>query len=183
MLEAKGGYEREAVAVTASRRSDCEAVGGGATRGAAAGLPVVVVNPRQARDLVVRRRQKLDIRKADNPPGPRPQRDRARGAASHIAWLTAEIAQADDDADDDLDQAIRDMPAPKADADPLISTPGVGSGRWASALARTLIAELPEPGCLNRRQVAALVACMRRLVVTLNAILKARQPWTASTAA
>ncbi len=30
VLEATGGYEREAVAATASRRSDCEAAGGGA---------------------------------------------------------------------------------------------------------------------------------------------------------
>jgi transposase len=257
VLEATGGYEREATAALAAR-----------------GWPVAVVNPRQVRDyaratgrlaktdaidagvlasfaeavrpeprrlrdaetealrdLVVRRRQLLDMRKAE--------KNRLETALSgavksgverHLAWLDREIAQADDD----LDRMIRESSSWRADEDLLTSVPGVGP-----ILARTILAELPELGQLNRRQIAALVgvapfnrdsgkmrgtrttwggrrsvrqvlymatlvgvrfnpalkeayerlrqagkppklalvACMRRLIITLNAILHSRQPW------
>lgn len=257
VLEATGGYEREAVAALAAK-----------------GWAVAVVNPRQVRDfarttgrlaktdaidaallaafaeavrpeprrlrdaetealrdLVVRRRQLLDMRKAE-----KNRLETAlsgavkRGVERHLAWLDGEIGQADDD----LDGLIRESPSWRAEEDLLTSMPGVGP-----ILARTIIAELPELGRLNRRQIAALVgvapfnrdsgkmrgtrttwggrrpvrqvlymatlsgvrfnpvlkdaydrmrqagkppklalvACMRRLIVTLNAMLQTGQPW------
>jgi transposase len=175
VLEATGGYEREAVAALAAK-----------------GWAVAVVNPRQVRDfaratgklaktdaidaavlasfaeavrpeprrlrdaetetlrdLVVRRRQLLDMRKAEkNRLETALSGEVKRGVERHLAWLDAEIAQADGD----LDRMIRESPSWRAEEDLLTSMPGVGP-----VLARTLIAELPELGRLNRRQIAALV--------------------------
>ena len=260
VIEATGGYEREAVAALAAE-----------------GLPVAVINPRQVRDfaratgrlaktdridaavlaafaqavqpeprplqdeqaqalrdLVVRRRQLMDMRKAEK------TRIEARlspavraGLQRHLAWLDAEIASADDD----IDRMIRQSPAWRADDELIRSVPGAGP-----VLARTLIAEMPELGRLNGRQIAALVgvapfnrdsgrmrgtravwggrasvravlymatlsavrhnpvlkhayqhlrqagkppklaliACMRKLIVTLNAMSKSRATWNPS---
>jgi transposase len=52
----------------------------------------------------------------------------------------------------DLDDTIRGSPAWRASEELLASTPGVGA-----VTARTLIAELPELGRLDRRRIAALV--------------------------
>ena len=52
----------------------------------------------------------------------------------------------------DLDQAVRGSPAWREKEDLLASVPGVGK-----IIARTLLAELPELGSLDRRKVAALV--------------------------
>ena len=54
--------------------------------------------------------------------------------------------------DSDLDEAIQNSPTWRAKEDLLRSVPGVGP-----VLSRTLIAELPELGRLNRREIAALV--------------------------
>ena len=54
--------------------------------------------------------------------------------------------------DDDLDAAIRSSPVWRAKEDLLRGVPGVGR-----VLATTLMAELPELGRLNRREIAALV--------------------------
>lgn len=53
---------------------------------------------------------------------------------------------------DDLDQAIRASEAWRVKDDLLQSAPGVGR-----VLTSTLIIELPELGCLNRKEIAALV--------------------------
>ena len=53
--------------------------------------------------------------------------------------------------DQDIDTAVRGSPAWRAKEDLLASVPGVGT-----ITARTLIAELPELGTLDRRQIAAL---------------------------
>ena len=52
----------------------------------------------------------------------------------------------------DLDDAVRGTPAWRAAEDLLASVPGIGK-----TSARTLIAELPELGRLDRRKIAALV--------------------------
>ena len=67
---------------------------------------------------------------------------------AHIAWLRQER----DELDRELRRQIRTSPAWREDDDLLQSVPGVGP-----VLATTLLAELPELGRLNRKQIAALV--------------------------
>ena len=174
VLEATGGMERQITRALAS-----------------AELPVVVVNPRQARDfakatgklaktdtidamvlawfaeavrpavktlpdeislelraLIARRRQITEMIVAEN--------NRLGGAAKavqkrisvHIRWLESELQRVDTD----LDQTIRQSPIWKDKEDLLQSVPGIGP-----VTSRALIANLPELGELNRRQIAALV--------------------------
>jgi transposase len=98
--------------------------------------------------LLGRRRQVMDMLVAE-----RQRLGRARPAvrdrvAAHIAWLEAELR----DLDGELDAAIQARPAWRARDDLLRSVPGVGP-----VLARTLLADLPELGQLDRRQIATLV--------------------------
>ena len=257
VLEATGGFE---VAVAGAL--------------AAAGLPLVVVNPRQIRDFAratgrLAKTDRLDAEAIARfaeavQPAPRPvpsaaaqalgelvarlrqlvemltserQRRRQlrdprliRRLEAHLAWLQQELAALETD----LDDAIRGTPAWRATEDLLASVSGIGK-----TSARTLIAELPELGTLDRRKIAALVgvapinrdsgtfrgrrmvmggrasvrtalymptltairrnptlqafyqrligrgrpakvaitACMRKLLVILNAILRDPQPW------
>lgn len=72
---------------------------------------------------------------------------RARITA-HIAWLEQELA----DLDDDLRRTIQASPAWRAKDDLLRSAPGIGP-----VVATTLLAEVPELGTLNRKQISALV--------------------------
>ena len=67
---------------------------------------------------------------------------------AHIAWLRQER----DDLDRQLRDRVRGSPVWREDDDLLQSVPGVGP-----VLATTLIAELPELGHLNRKQIATLV--------------------------
>lgn len=173
VLEATGGFEVPAAAALA-----------------AAGIPVVVANPRQVRDfakstgqlaktdridarilalfaervrpairplpdeesralnaVMARRRQLIDMIKAEkNRLGfavPVVQ----KGIKKHIRWLERQLA----DVDTDLDDRIRKSPVWKAKSDLLQEVPGVGPN-----LARTLIAELPELGRLTNKEIAAL---------------------------
>jgi transposase len=258
VLEATGGYERQAVAALATKgwavavvnprqvRDFARATGRLAKTDAidaavlAAFAEAVRPEPRRLRDqesealrdLVGRRRQLLDMRKAEKNRLEKALSPNVHdGVMRHLAWLDGEIAKADDD----LDSLIRQSSSWRADEDLLTSMPGVGR-----MLARTIIAELPELGCVNRRQIAALVgvapfnrdsgkargtrttwggrsavrqvlymatlssvrynppmrdaynrlrqagkppklalvACMRRVIVTLNAMLNTRQPWS-----
>lgn len=100
--------------------------------------------------LVTRRQQLVDMLGAE--------RHRRRGAAplparvrdalgAHIAWLEAQLAATDRD----LATLVQASPLWRAKEDLLRSTPGVGP-----VLATTLLAELPELGTLDRRQIAAL---------------------------
>jgi transposase len=66
----------------------------------------------------------------------------------HLAFLEKELA----DIDADIDAGVRASPAWREKEDLLTSVPGVGA-----VTARTLIAELPELGQLDRRKLAALV--------------------------
>jgi len=257
LLEATGGFEQVVAAQLAG-----------------AGLPLVVVNPRQIRDfaratgrlaktdrvdaaviahfaqavrppvrplpneqarlldeLVTRRRQVIEMLVAEG--------NRARQLTNkrlqkrierHRAILQTEITAIERE----LDETIRGTPIWCENDDLLQSVPGIGN-----AVARTLLAELPELGTLDRRKIAALVgvapfsrdsgtmrgkrtiwggrapvraalymaalsgsrhnpviaafyrrllaagkskklaltACMRKLLVILNAILRDRTPW------
>ncbi len=67
---------------------------------------------------------------------------------AHIAWLRQER----DDLDRALQLQVRQSPAWRADDDLLQSVPGIGP-----VVATTLIADLPELGQLDRKQIAALV--------------------------
>jgi transposase len=173
VLEASGGYE---VAVTAAL--------------AIAGLPVVVVNPRQIRDfaraagqiaktdrldarvialfgermrpevrplpdtdartladLVARRRQIVDMITAESNRTHQARDDIRHRIDAHLTWLRTELERLDRD----LDDAVKGCPAWRAAEKLLASVPGVGP-----TTARTLLAELPELGRLDRRQIAAL---------------------------
>jgi transposase len=66
----------------------------------------------------------------------------------HLAWLQEELATIETD----LGDAVRGSPAWRATEDLLVSVPGIGK-----TSARLLIAELPELGRLDRRQIASLV--------------------------
>jgi transposase len=175
VVEATGGFE---VAVAGAL--------------AAAGLPLVVVNPRQIRDfaratgrlaktdrldaeaiarfaeavqpaprpvpsaaaqalgeLVARRRQLVEMITSE---GQRRRQARdprlGRRLEAHLTWLQKELSALETD----LDDAVRGTPIWRATEDLLASVPGIGK-----TSARTLIAELPELGSLDRRKIAALV--------------------------
>ena len=103
---------------------------------AAEALPVVVVNPRQVRDFA---RATGKLAKTD-----------ALDAAvlAHITWLEQDL----NDLDQGLRQMLRQSPVWREKDDLLRTVPGVGE-----QLSLTLLANLPELGTLDRRQIAALV--------------------------
>jgi transposase len=174
-VEATGGYE---TVVTAEL--------------AAAGLPVVVVNPAQVRafaqalgrraktdpidaaviahfveatapelrplpdaatqllaDLVARRRQIVGMMAAERQ---RRQRMSARRLQKSIDRLLTALQKELSSLEADIDEAVRGSPAWREKEDLLVSVPGVGK-----VIGRTLLAETPELGRLDRRQIAALV--------------------------
>ena len=173
VVEATGGYEIPVVAALTT-----------------AGLPVVVVNPRQVRDFaralgqlaktdaidagvlahfadavrpeprrlpdeltqelqgwLGRRRQLLEMLMAEEQRlalaarGIRPQ------IQQHVEWLRSQLR----DVDAELQRLIQASPVWRESENLLRTTPGVGP-----VLATTLLADLPELGRLNRRQIAAL---------------------------
>lgn len=99
-------------------------------------------------DLVARRRQIVEMIKAERQ---RQKRASARAAKS-IARLLKALEKELNSVDSDIDGHVRGSPAWAAAEDLLTSVPGIGS-----IIARTVIAELPELGTLDRRQIAALV--------------------------
>jgi transposase len=159
---------------------------------AAAGVPLVIVNPAQVRafaqalgkraktdpidaaviahfveatraqprplpdettrllaDLVTRRRQIIDMMIAE---GQRNHRLANKRLKNSIARLRRALEKELAEIDRELDDQVRGSPAWAAKEDLLASVPGVGP-----IIARTLIAELPELGALDRRKIAALV--------------------------
>ena len=158
---------------------------------AEAGVPIVVVNPRHARDFAkaTGRLAKTDPLDAQGlahfaeavRPSPRPlpdaqahawsallprrrpvvprrtaERRRLQSAPQRIrtdiqapsTWLERRLARTDDD----LAAAIRSSPLWRAKDALLQSMPGVGP-----VLSRTLVAEVPELGLVNRKEIAALI--------------------------
>ena len=156
-----------------------------------AGLPVVVVNPRQVRDfaratgklaktdvldaevlalfaervrptprplpdaeaeslsaLLARRRQLISMLIAERNRLSRALLSMRPGIEEHIAWLEEKLRALDKE----LFQAVRQSPLWRERENLLRSVPGVGP-----VLTITLLAELPELGALNRKQIAALV--------------------------
>ncbi len=70
-----------------------------------------------------------------------------RSLTDHIRWLERQVA----DVDRDLEQTIEHSPVWRAKENLLRSVPG------GPVVSRTLLAEVPELGGLNRKQIAALV--------------------------
>ena len=100
-------------------------------------------------DLVARRRQIIDMITAKfNRQRKTHDRRLQSSLERHLAWLQQELSGIDRD----LEGTVRGTPAWRETEDLLASVPGIGS-----ITARTLIAELPELGLLDRRRIAALV--------------------------
>jgi transposase len=172
-LEATGGFETVVAAALA-----------------AAGLPIVVVNPAQVRafakavgqraktdpidaaviahfaeatkpeprplpdeatrmlaDLVARRRQIVEMIGAERQREKRATARIKKSIARLIKALEKELASVNSDIDD----AVHGSPAWRDKEDLLASVPGIGP-----IIARTLIADLPELGHLDRKKIAAL---------------------------
>jgi transposase len=100
-------------------------------------------------DLVTRRRQIVDMMIAE---GQRDRRLANKRMKSSIARLRKALEKELAEIDRELDDHVRSSPAWAAREELLASVPGVGP-----IIARTLIAELPELGSLDRRKIAALV--------------------------
>lgn len=100
-------------------------------------------------DLIARRRQIVDMMAAEG------QRDRRlinKRLKKSIARLRKALEKELAEIDSEIDDHVRGSPVWAAKEDLLASVPGVGP-----VVARTLIAELPELGALDRRKIAALV--------------------------
>jgi transposase len=99
-------------------------------------------------DLLARRRQLIEMLTAEKNRlkiSPRALRPRIQ---AHIDWLQRDL----DEIENDLVNRIHQSPVWREQDEILQSTPGVGP-----VLSFTLLAELPELGTLNRKQIAALV--------------------------
>lgn len=174
VLEACGGYERLVAAELSG-----------------AGLPLAIINPRQAREfaratgrlaktdaidaellarfgealkpavrplprqseqefreLIARRRQIVGMITAEKNRLHRSRGQVRVGIKLHIDWLSEQM----DDLDEGLCELIENSPIWRVKDDLLQSVPGIG--RVASSV---LLAQLPELGSLNRKQIASLV--------------------------
>jgi transposase len=99
-------------------------------------------------DLVARRRQIVEMIGAESQREKRISVPRLRNSIRRvIATLRKELSELDRD----LDDAVRGSPVWRDTENLLASVPGVGP-----VIARTMIAELPELGSLDRKQIAAL---------------------------
>jgi transposase len=193
--------------------------------------PLADAQARLLGELMARRRQLIDMIVAESN---RRRQLTARRTLKTVDRVLATLKAQLEQIDDDIDIAVRGTPAWREAEDLLLSVPGIGH-----RIARTLIAELPELGQLDRRQIAsltgvapfnrdsgtlrgrrtiaggrpvvraalymsvlvsirrklplaqtyhrlrasgkpakvAIVACMRKLVTILNAILRDKKPW------
>ena len=100
-------------------------------------------------DLVTRRRQIVEMMAAE---GQRERRMADKRLRKSIARLRKALEKELAEIDGEIDDHVRGSPVWAAKEDLLASVPGVGP-----VIARTLIAELPELGSLDRRKIAALV--------------------------
>src|SRR4051812_5806658 len=110
-------------------------------------------------DLVARRRQIVAMMVAERQ---RQKRLTEKRLQKSIARLLAALQKELSSLEQDIDDAVRGSPAWRDKEDLLASVPGIGK-----TIARTMLAELPELGSLDRRQIAALAGLA---------------PWTASPA-
>src|SRR5215471_6473447 len=97
--------------------------------------------------LVTRRRQLVEMLTVEKNRRARAPKVLHRSIDEHIRWLEKRLAGFDDD----LGELIRNTPVWRERDELLRSVPGVGQ-----VLSSTLLAQLPELGMLNRKQIAAL---------------------------
>lgn len=109
-------------------------------------LPDVVTL--ELRALTARRRQILEMIAAENNRLAMTSKAVAKRIDAHIRWLEQELERANQE----LDQAIEQSPIWKENDELLRSAKGIGP-----ITSRTLLAELPELGTLDRKQISALV--------------------------
>ena len=102
----------------------------------------------ELRSLIARRRQLIEMMVAEKNRLSTASKAVRKRIEAHLRWLETEL----DRADKDLDHSIRQSPIWCENEDLLRSVPSVGP-----VVSRTLLAELPELGRLNRKQIAALV--------------------------
>lgn len=173
-LEATGGYETVAAAALASAGLPVVVVNPGQVRSYARALGVraktdpldaeviakfaAAVKPavrplpgdetRVLADLVVRRRQIIAMIVAEKL---REKQTTSRALKKSAARLIKALEKELSVLDSGIDEAVRGTPAWQEKEDLLQSVPGVGK-----VTARTLLAEMPELGTLDRRQIASL---------------------------
>jgi transposase len=99
-------------------------------------------------DLVARRRQIVEMLQAERQ---REKRVTVRRLRKSIERLIRALEKELAELDGEIDGAVRAIPAWREKEDLLTSVPGVGA-----QTARTLIAELPELGQLDRKRIASL---------------------------
>lgn len=100
------------------------------------------------KELVNRRAQIVEMITMESNRLRSASKDLRAGIEAHIAWLRHEL----NDMDSDLKNQIELDPVCQKKNDILQSTPGIGP-----TISTALIAQLPELGTLNRKQIAALV--------------------------
>lgn len=111
--------------------------------------PLPTPEARELEEFLNRRRQIVDMLTMEkNRVAIAATAQMKKSLMKHIAWLEEALRRANDD----IDKAVRASPAWREHEDLLRSVPGIGP-----VSARTLLAELPELGALNRKQIAALV--------------------------
>ena len=99
-------------------------------------------------DLVARRRQIVEMLRAERQ---RQKRLVAKSLQKSIARLVKALEKELAELDQEIDDAVRGSPAWRENEDLLASVPGIGP-----VIARSLMADLPELGTLNRKEIAAL---------------------------
>ena len=101
----------------------------------------------ELRALTARRRQVIEMIGAETNRLAMTSKAVGKRIDAHIHWLEQELKRADQD----LDRSIQQSPIWKENQELLLSTPSIGP-----VTSRTLIAELPELGTLDRKQISAL---------------------------
>ena len=102
----------------------------------------------ELRALTARRRQLIEMIGAEKNRLATASKAVTKRINAHIRWLEQEL----DRADQDLDRSIRQSPIWQENEELLRTTPSIGP-----VTSRTLLAELPELGTLDRTQISALV--------------------------
>ena len=111
--------------------------------------PVTSVATQHLEALLARRRQIVEMLVAEkNRLSNNHDRAVVKDLKAHIAWLERRLKSSDDE----LQRVLKSSPAWRERDDVMRSVPGVGP-----VLSLTMLAQVPELGRLNRRQIAKLV--------------------------